>query len=196
MNRARRAIVASRVALASPSAAAACGRQPRAAGDDQPAPPGPPTIDVVRVVEQPLDVTLSMPGELEPYEIGRDLPEGHGIREDDPRRSRIARARRRGAGGARSAGARWRSAPKRSRSCRRAEAQLAVARSKADADASTYDKLKAASATPGVVAGNDLVARAEGRRGRPESGRSGAAERRSGAAGAAVDHARWRAICR
>ena len=38
-----------------------------------------------------------------------------------------------------------------------AEAQLAVARSKADADASTYDKLKAASATPGVVAGNDLV---------------------------------------
>jgi RND family efflux transporter MFP subunit len=38
-----------------------------------------------------------------------------------------------------------------------AEAQLAVVRSKADADASTYDKLKTASATPGVVAGNDLV---------------------------------------
>ena len=38
-----------------------------------------------------------------------------------------------------------------------AEAELAVAHSKGDADASTYDKLKAASATPGVVAGNDLV---------------------------------------
>jgi RND family efflux transporter MFP subunit len=38
-----------------------------------------------------------------------------------------------------------------------AEAQLAAVRSKADADASVYDKLKAASATPGVVAGNDLV---------------------------------------
>jgi RND family efflux transporter MFP subunit len=38
-----------------------------------------------------------------------------------------------------------------------AEAQLAAARSKGDGDASTYDKLKAASATPGVVAGNDLV---------------------------------------
>jgi membrane fusion protein, multidrug efflux system len=38
-----------------------------------------------------------------------------------------------------------------------AEAQLAVARSKSDADASTYDKLRAAAATPGVVAGNDLV---------------------------------------
>jgi RND family efflux transporter MFP subunit len=38
-----------------------------------------------------------------------------------------------------------------------AEALLATARSKADSDASTYDKLEAASATPGVVAGNDLM---------------------------------------
>ena len=38
-----------------------------------------------------------------------------------------------------------------------ANAQLAATRAKADADASTYDRLKAASATPGVVAGNDLV---------------------------------------
>jgi RND family efflux transporter MFP subunit len=38
-----------------------------------------------------------------------------------------------------------------------AEAQLAVSHSKADADKSTYDKLKTASTTPGVVAGNDLV---------------------------------------
>ena len=38
-----------------------------------------------------------------------------------------------------------------------AERQLAAARSKADADQSTADKLKAASATPGVVAGNDVL---------------------------------------
>jgi RND family efflux transporter MFP subunit len=38
-----------------------------------------------------------------------------------------------------------------------AEAQLAAARAKADADTSTFERLKAASATPGVVAGNDLV---------------------------------------
>jgi pyruvate/2-oxoglutarate dehydrogenase complex dihydrolipoamide acyltransferase (E2) component len=38
-----------------------------------------------------------------------------------------------------------------------ANAQLAAARAKADADTSTYDKLNAASATPGAVAGNDLV---------------------------------------
>jgi RND family efflux transporter MFP subunit len=38
-----------------------------------------------------------------------------------------------------------------------AEAQLASAQSKADADRSTFDRFKAASATPGVVAGNDVV---------------------------------------
>jgi RND family efflux transporter MFP subunit len=38
-----------------------------------------------------------------------------------------------------------------------AEAQLAAARSKADADRNTYERLKAASATPGVVAGNDVL---------------------------------------
>jgi RND family efflux transporter MFP subunit len=38
-----------------------------------------------------------------------------------------------------------------------AESQLAAIRSKAEANASTYEKLKAASATPGVVAGNDVV---------------------------------------
>lgn len=40
---------------------------------------------------------------------------------------------------------------------RSADAQLSALRSKAEASASTYDKLKAASATPGVVAGNELV---------------------------------------
>jgi membrane fusion protein (multidrug efflux system) len=38
-----------------------------------------------------------------------------------------------------------------------AEAQLGVVRSKAESDTSTYEKLKAASATPGVVAGNDVI---------------------------------------
>ena len=38
-----------------------------------------------------------------------------------------------------------------------AEAQLGAARSKAEATWSRSDKLKAASATPGVVAGNDVV---------------------------------------
>ena len=50
-----------------------------------------------------------------------------------------------------------------------AEAQLAAIRAKADASASTYEKLKAASATPGVVAGNDVVLAQKDGRSRPES---------------------------
>jgi len=38
-----------------------------------------------------------------------------------------------------------------------AAAQLAVAQAKADADQGTFERMKAASATPGVVAGNDVV---------------------------------------
>jgi len=40
---------------------------------------------------------------------------------------------------------------------RAAEAQLAEVQARADADAGTYERLKAASATPGVVAGNDVL---------------------------------------
>jgi RND family efflux transporter MFP subunit len=43
-----------------------------------------------------------------------------------------------------------------------AEAQLAVAQAKADADKSTFERLKAASATPGVVAGNDVLVAGKG----------------------------------
>jgi RND family efflux transporter MFP subunit len=38
-----------------------------------------------------------------------------------------------------------------------AEADLAALRARADADAGTYERLRSASATPGVVAGNDLL---------------------------------------
>ena len=47
-----------------------------------------------------------MPAELNAVSDRGDLPAGHRIREDHPRRSRLARARGRGAGGARRAGAR------------------------------------------------------------------------------------------
>src|SRR5262245_20462887 len=30
---------------------------------------GPPTIEVARVLEQPIDVTLTLPGELNPYQM-------------------------------------------------------------------------------------------------------------------------------
>lgn len=117
---------------------------------------GPPTIDVVRVVEKPVNVTLSMPGELQPYQVVAIYPKVtgfvKGIRVD--RGSRV----RTGELIAELEAPEFLAQRSEAQSkLQAAEAQLAVARSKAEADASTYDKLKAASATPGVVAGNDLV---------------------------------------
>jgi len=117
---------------------------------------GPATIDVVRVVEQPLDVQLSLPGELTAYQEVAIFPRvtgfvktvmvdrGSSVRAGDLLATLEAPelvAQR---------------AEAQSK-LQAAEAQLAVTRSKADADKSTFERLKAASATPGVVAGNDVV---------------------------------------
>ena len=83
-------------ALRCRSGSRACARQrPRPAQPETAAAAGPPTLEVVRVVEQPLNVTLSLPGELNAVPDGRDLPARDRIREDDAGRSRLARARRR-----------------------------------------------------------------------------------------------------
>jgi RND family efflux transporter MFP subunit len=119
-------------------------------------PAGPPTLDVVRVVQRPIDVTLEMPGQLDPYETVAVYPKVTGfvksIRVD--RGSRVRSGELMAELEAPELVAQRAEAQSKLQA---AEAQLAVARSKADADKSTYDKLKTASATPGVVAGNDLV---------------------------------------
>ncbi len=136
---------------------AACRGNAPAQTTEQAAPAGPPTIEVVKVVEQPLNVTLSLPGELNPYQTVALYSRVTGfvktIGVDRGSRVRAGEQTRR-ARGART----WsRRSPKRSRSCRARRRSSCAIRSKAEADASTYDKLKAASATPGVVAGNDVV---------------------------------------
>jgi hypothetical protein len=45
----------------------ACGG-PAPGPAEKPAATGPPTIEVVRVLQQPVDATLSLPGELNPYQ--------------------------------------------------------------------------------------------------------------------------------
>ena len=117
---------------------------------------GPPTIDVVRVIQQPVDVTLSMPGQLDPYETVAIYPKVTGF----IKTIRVDRGSHVRAGDLLTELEAPELVAQRAESqskLQAAEAQLAVARSKADADASTYDKLKAAAATPGVIAGNDLV---------------------------------------
>jgi len=115
-----------------------------------------PTIDVVRVLEQQAAATLSMPGELEPYETVAVYPRVTGfvksIRVDRGSTVRsgelIAVLDAPELVAHRSEG---------QSKLQAAEAQLAAVQSKADADASTYAKLQAAAATPGVVAGNDVA---------------------------------------
>ena len=111
---------------------------------------------MVKVVEQPLNVTLSLPGELNPYQTVALYARVTGfvktIRVD--RGSRVRAGEQIAVLEAPELGAQKAEAQSKLQS---AEAQLGAIRSKAEANASTYDKLKAASATPGVVAGNDVV---------------------------------------
>jgi len=120
------------------------------------APAGPPTVEVVKVVEQPLNVTLSLPGELTPYQsvalYSRVTGFVKSITVD--RGSHVRAGQLLATLEAPELVAQRSEAQSKLKS---AEAQLAVIRARAEGNASTYDKLKAASATPGVVAGNDVV---------------------------------------
>jgi membrane fusion protein, multidrug efflux system len=139
------------------SGAVACGRgSVPAAGKAATPAAGPVTIDVVRVVEQPLKVALSLPGELTAYQSVAIYPRVTGF----VKTVQVDRGSRVRAGDPIATVDAPEFAAQRSEAqskLRVAEAQLAGARSKAESDRSTYDKLKAASATPGVVAGNDVL---------------------------------------
>jgi RND family efflux transporter MFP subunit len=137
------------------------GATARPAGEPAPgappaAPGGPPTVDVVQVVSRPLDVTLEMPGELEAYEDVAMYPRVPGyvktVRVD--RGSRVAAGDVLATLEAPELLAQRAEAESRLQA---AEAQRDVVRAKGEGDASTFERLKAASATPGVVAGNDVI---------------------------------------
>jgi len=118
--------------------------------------PAPAVVDVVRVVERPVDVTLDMPGELQPYAEVAVMAKVAGF----VKSIRVDRGSRVRAGEVIAELDAPELAAQRAEAeskLQAAGAQFAAVRSKADADASTNDKLRAASATPGVVAGNDLV---------------------------------------
>lgn len=117
---------------------------------------GPQTVEVVKVVEQPLNVTLSLPGELTPDQTVALYSRVTGFVKTIAvdRGSRVRAGQQIAALEAPELVAQKSEAQSKLQS---AQAQLAAIRSKAEATASTYEKLKAASATPGVVAGNDVV---------------------------------------
>jgi RND family efflux transporter MFP subunit len=134
---------------------AGCGSK-SAPQPEKPAAAGPPTIDVIRVVQQQTNVMLAMPGQLDPYETVAVYPKVTGF----VKTIRVDRGSRVKAGEVLAdleAPELLSQRAEAQSKLQAAEAQLGVARTRADADASTYDKLKAAASTPGVVAGNDLV---------------------------------------
>jgi RND family efflux transporter MFP subunit len=122
----------------------------------QSAPSGAPTVDVVPVVERPLDVQLSLPGELTAYQTVAIMARVTGfVKTVNVDRGSIVRA-----GDVLMTLEAPELVAQRAEAqskLQAAEAELSVARAKGEANRMTFDRLKAASATPGVVAGNDVV---------------------------------------
>jgi membrane fusion protein, multidrug efflux system len=138
------------------SLAAACGGGDGASRVEPVAAAGPVAIDVVRVVEQSLDVPLSLPGELTPFQSVAMFPRVTGFVKavNVDLGSKVREGQLLASLEAPELVAQRSEAQSKLQA---AEAQLSVARAKADADKGTFARLKAASATPGVVAGNDVV---------------------------------------
>jgi RND family efflux transporter MFP subunit len=117
---------------------------------------GPRSVDVVAVVERPLNVTMAMPGELTPFQSVAVFSKVSGFVKTMAvdRGSRVRAGQLVAVIEAPELAASRAEAQSRLQS---AQAQLVAVQSRADASASTLEKLRAAAATPGVVAGNDLV---------------------------------------
>ena len=114
-----------------------------------------PSIDVVKVTSRKLSITVRLPGELQPYEVVSVYPKvaafvgsisvdrGSAVKSGQVMARLVAPelAAQRAEAQSKLQGA---------------EAQRAEAEAKLASDEGTYQRLKAASNTPGVVAGNDL----------------------------------------
>jgi membrane fusion protein (multidrug efflux system) len=151
-----RPVSAAGVLILSTGLTACRGAAPAAKGGETAPAGGVPTVDVVRVVEQPLNATVSMPAELTAYQTVAIYPRVTGF----VKTIRVDRGTRVRAGeilavlDAPELGAQRAEAQSKLQA---ASAQLAAVRAKTDADTGVYERLKAAAATPGVVAGNDVV---------------------------------------
>jgi RND family efflux transporter MFP subunit len=121
----------------------------------QAAAPTAPTVEVTKVVSKKLTITTRLPGELQAYEAVDVFPKitayVDSISVD--RGSRVKAGQLMARLVAPEVAAQRAEAQSKLQA---AEAQRAEAEAKLSSDQSTYERLKSASATPGVVAGNDL----------------------------------------
>jgi RND family efflux transporter MFP subunit len=118
--------------------------------------PVPAQIDVVNVVEQPLDVQLSLPAELQAFQSVAVYARVTGFVKTVgvDRGSKVRAGELLITLDAPELAAQRAEAESKVQA---AQAQVAATQAKTDADRSTFERLKAAAATPGVVAGNDVV---------------------------------------
>src|SRR6266540_2263628 len=145
-----------RIRIVAIAAGAVACSGPETARPAAPAAGDSPTIAVVHPIERPLDVQLSLPGELKAYQSVDIFPRVTGfVKTVGVDRGSTVRA-----GDVLAVLEAPELVAQRAEAqskVQAAEAQLSVSRAKADADRSTFERLKAASATPGVVAGNEVV---------------------------------------
>lgn len=135
-----------------------------------------PTVEVAKVVSKKLAITVRLPGELQPYEVVAVYPKVTAFVDSiSVDRGSVVKA---GQLMARLVAPEIAAQRAEAQSkLQGVEAQRVEAEAKLASDENTYQRLKAASATPGVVAGNDLeVAQrsVEGDRARLDSARRSA----------------------
>lgn len=134
---------------------AACGGASAGSGNVAAKTATPPSVDVVSVTASTLSTIVSLPGELQPYETVPIFPRVNGF----VRSLSVDRGShvRQGQVIARLEAPELISQRAEAQAkLQTAQAQLAAAEARLASDDATYQRLKAASATPGVVAGNDV----------------------------------------
>ncbi|HKW64393.1 MAG TPA: efflux RND transporter periplasmic adaptor subunit [Candidatus Acidoferrum sp.] len=114
-----------------------------------------PSVDVVKVASHKLSISVRLPGELQPYEVVAVYPKVTAFVDSISvdRGSIVKSGQLMARLMAPELAAQRAEAQSKLQS---AEAQRVEAEAKLASDQGTYERLKAASATPGVVAGNDL----------------------------------------
>src|SRR5215472_11671038 len=117
--------------------------------------PATPTVEVAGVSSKKLAITVRLPGELQPYEAVAVFPKVTGFVDTiSVDRGSVVKA---GQNMIRLVAPEIAAQRAEAQSkLQGAEAQRVEAAAKLTSDQSTYERLKSASATPGVVAGNDL----------------------------------------
>lgn len=131
-----------------------CGKQDTSSA--KAAPPSPaPTVQATQVLARKLSMTVHLPGEIEPYETVAIFPRVTGFVKSIAvdRGSHVRTGELISQLEAPELIAQRSEAKSKFQA---AQAQLAAAEAKVASDEGTYEHLKSAAATPGVVAGNDL----------------------------------------